>query len=66
MFPSAVRPIAVEMGMAQSNPVLLRPIERLEFVQDTVSALECANELADHLFRECWAVPHVRRSEVIE
>ena len=41
--------------MAQSNPVLLRPIEGLEFVVDAMSAPAELSDLADYLFRDCWA-----------
>jgi hypothetical protein len=54
VFPSAVRSIAVEgVGMGL---IILRPIEGLEFVEETVAALGVSTELANHLFRECWAV----------
>ena len=54
MFPRADRPIAVEFP---GYPVVrLRPIEGLEFVEETVAALGSTTELAGHLFRECWAV----------
>ena len=54
VFPLAARPIAVEYA---GYPVItLHPIERLEFVEETVAALGSSTELADHLFRECWAV----------
>jgi hypothetical protein len=36
--------------------VRLRPIEGLEFVEETVTALGYSMELAHHLFRECWAI----------
>jgi hypothetical protein len=32
------------------------PIDGLEFVEETVTALGYSGELATHLFRECWAV----------
>ena len=48
------RPIAVEgVGMGL---IVLRPIAGIEFVEETVAALGSSTELADHLFRECWAV----------
>jgi hypothetical protein len=43
----ADRPIAVEFR--------LRPIEGLEFVEETVTALGSSTELAHHLFRESLA-----------
>jgi hypothetical protein len=53
VFPRADRPIAVKWaGHAVST---LRPIEGLEFVEETVAALGYSTELAHHLFRECWA-----------
>jgi hypothetical protein len=58
VFPRADRPIAVEVreiGL-EGNLVTLRPIEGLEFVQETVTALGYSGELVNHLFRECWAV----------
>jgi hypothetical protein len=54
VFPRADRPIAVEFP---GYPVVrLRPIEGLEFVEETVTALGSSTELAHHLFRECWAI----------
>jgi hypothetical protein len=53
VFPRADLPIAVEgVGMGL---IVLRPIEGIEFVEETVTALGSSTELADHLFRECWA-----------
>src|ERR1700716_251131 len=50
---SADRSIAIEFP---GYPVVrLRPIEGLEFVEETVIALDSTTELAHHLFRECWA-----------
>jgi hypothetical protein len=54
VFPRADRSIAVEFP---GYPVVrLRPIEGIEFVEETVAALGSSTELANHLFRECWAV----------
>jgi hypothetical protein len=53
LFPRADHPIAIEFP---GYPVVrLRPIEGLEFVEETVIALDSTTELAHHLFRECWA-----------
>jgi hypothetical protein len=55
VFPRADRPIAVEgVGMGL---IVLRPIDGIEFVEETVTALGYSTELANHLFRECWVVP---------
>jgi hypothetical protein len=54
VFPRADRLIAVEgVGMGL---IILRPIDGIEFVEETVAALGSSTELAGHLFRECWAV----------
>jgi hypothetical protein len=34
---------------------MLRRIMGIEFVEEAVAALGVSTELADHLFRECWA-----------
>src|ERR1700738_2032822 len=53
LSPRADHPIAIEFP---GYPVVrLRPIEGLEFVEETVIALDSTTELAHHLFRECWA-----------
>jgi hypothetical protein len=54
MFPRADWPVAVEYP---GYPVMrLRRIEGIEFVKEAVEALlGSSTELADHLFRECWA-----------
>ena len=54
MFPRADSSIAVEWVGYQV--IMLRPIEGLEFVEETVTALGYSTELAHHLFRECWSI----------
>src|ERR1700730_9860594 len=54
VFPRADRPIAVEWVGYQV--IMLRPIEGLEFVEETVTALGYSTDLAHPLFRECWSI----------
>jgi hypothetical protein len=50
VFPRADRSIAVEW--AGHAVITLHPIDGLEFVEETVTALGSSTELATHLFRE--------------
>jgi hypothetical protein len=52
-FPRADRLIAIDYPGAPI--VTLHPITGIEFVVDTVTALSGERDLADHLFRQCWA-----------
>jgi NAD(P)H-hydrate repair Nnr-like enzyme with NAD(P)H-hydrate dehydratase domain len=47
---------ASEDGNAEPTVITPHPIEGIEFVEEAVAALGSSTELADHLFRECWAV----------
>src|ERR1700736_6317620 len=53
LFPRADWPVAVEFP---GFPVVrVRRVEGLEFGEEAVAALGSSGELANHLFRECWA-----------